>query len=439
LGVGVNGLLQLFAAAFHSPTFATFALLFTGAVLVRGRHTVTRMIFAAGVRAAHHARFHRFFSQAHWRMDDLWERLVVLIGQRFFAPDAVMDVAIDDTAQAKTGARIYGVGMVYDNRPKARKGDDLRWGLTWVVMSVMVRVPLWQDHVFAVPVMARLYRRKTSCRRQGRRFQTKPALALEMAQTLASWLPGRRFRLHIDGNYNDGKLLGALPAAVAVVGRLRYDAAMYGPRPKRGRQTGRPRLHGHRLARPQARVERRPEAWRRATLPNGKVYEVQSWVGLWWKVFRQRPIRAVASRRPGGGLVQFFYATEISLQPEQVLAHYADRWSIECLFHEVKERMGFEDPQSWTQTAVERTTPFLLWTAGVVEYWFLTQGSPALIGWRPRWWAKHRQRGAPPSFSEMLAAMRRHLLSETVFHTSTSAAQMDQSLQALIESAAFAA
>jgi hypothetical protein len=439
LGVGVNGLLQLFAAAFHSPTFATFSLLFVGAVLVRGRHTVTRMIFAAGVRAAHHARFHRFFSQARWRMDDLWERLVVLLAERLLSAEAVIDVVIDDTAQAKTGGHIYGVGMVYDNRPQARKGNELRWGLTWVVATVTLRVPQWQNHVFAVPVMARLYRRKTLCRRQRRPFQTKPALAREMLETLALWLPGRRFRLHIDGGYNDGKLLQTLPPAVAVVGRLREDAALYAPRPKRARRIGRPRLHGRRLAGPAAQVQHRGGAWRRVTLPNGKVYEVQTWIALWWKVFRERPIRVVASRRPGGGPVQFFYSTELTLRPEEVLAHYADRWSIECLFHEVKERMGFEDPQCRTEPAVERTTPFLLWTAGVVECWFLRQGRRARIGWRPRWWAKRRQPGAPPSFSEMLAAMRRELLGQTLFHTSASQGHMDESLRALIESAAFAA
>ena len=80
--VGVNGLLLNFAAAFTQPTFGVFALLFTGAVLVRGRHTVTRMIFTAGVRLAHHARFHRFFSQARWEMDDLWRRLVALLADR---------------------------------------------------------------------------------------------------------------------------------------------------------------------------------------------------------------------------------------------------------------------------------------------------------------------------------------------------------------------
>ena len=135
LTVGVNGILLNFAAAFTQPTFVTFSLLFTGAVLVRGRHTVTRMIVSAGIRASHHARFHRFFSKARWEMDHLWRGLVKLIDRSLIPEGTVVRVGVDDTAQRKTGAKIYGVGMVHDNRPAARKGWDLSRGLTWVVTT----------------------------------------------------------------------------------------------------------------------------------------------------------------------------------------------------------------------------------------------------------------------------------------------------------------
>ena len=348
-------------------------------------------------------------------------------------------MVIDETAQRKTGAKIYGVGMVYDNRPKAKKGNDLQWGLTWVVASVQIRVPTWGGHVFAVPVLARLYRRKAVCRAQGRPFRTKGLLALEMVERLLAWMPDRRFLLLVDGNYNDGRLMQALPERVEVVGRLRHDAALYAPKPKRAKRMGRPRLHGRRLARPQERVARRADRWRRVTLPNGRACEVQTWTALWWKVCRERPIRAVASRRPGAGEPAFFYTTNLSLSPAEVLSAYTERWSIECLFHEVKERMGFEDPQCRTERAVERTAAFLLWTAGVVQYWFLSRGDPALIGWRPRWWSKHRRPEAPPSFSEMLAAMRREILTAGVFHRSAPKGHLKEILHTLIESVAHAA
>lgn len=438
LTVSVNGILASFAMAFTQPTFAVFALLFTGAVLVKGRHTVTRMLVAAGMHAAHHARFHRFFSQAEWTVEDLWEQLGRLVVERLFDPQARLRVVIDETAQRKTGAKIFGVGMVYDNRPAARKGDVLRWGLTWVAMAVLLKVPLWKGHVFAIPILARLYRRRKVCR--GRSFKTKGQLALEMVERLTAWFPGRRVLLLVDGNYNDKALMRKLPAGVDVVGRLRHDAAQFRRPPKRKKRTGRPRLRGRKMARPVHYVTRRPRQWRKSTLPTGHTFEAQTWQALWWVVFRQRPIRAVASRRPGSRRgPQFFYTTDLTLSADEVLAHYVDRWRIECLFHEVKETMGFEDPQCRTERAVERTPAFLLWVSGVVKYWFLTERKDAAPGFRPRWW--RRPNGLPrvPSFSEMLAAMRRDILAGTLCGRSRSGPDHDKTLNTLINAIAHAA
>jgi SRSO17 transposase len=223
----VNLLLVSYAAAFTKPTFTVFALLFTGAVLVKGRHTVTRMILAAGVRARHHARYHRFFSRSRWTMDDLWRELVRGVAAAFLPKDRPVLLGGDDTAQRKTGAKIYGAGMVHDNRPAARKGWDLVWGLTWVVVTVQVRVALWPKRVFALPVGARLYRKKKFCRKgRGPQFQTKPQLLLEMLRQLAEWLPEHTFVLHVDGGYASGELMQSLPSHVQVVGRLRFDARL---------------------------------------------------------------------------------------------------------------------------------------------------------------------------------------------------------------------
>jgi len=221
---GVNSILAIFSTALNSPTVAVFMVLFTGAVLVRGRHTVTRMIVAAGVRAAHHARYHRSFSQADWQMRELWKRLTLAVVNALVRAGAAVWVAIDETAERKTGSKIYGVGMVFDNRPKPRKGDDTVWGLTWVAMSVIVQVPLWPGRGFAIPISMRLYRNERLCRREHRRFQTKPELALEMIRELALWLPGRTILLHVDGGYAAGKLMKKLPGATEVAGRLRGHA-----------------------------------------------------------------------------------------------------------------------------------------------------------------------------------------------------------------------
>jgi hypothetical protein len=134
-------------------------------------------------------------------MEVLWDRLVRILSEKRLACAERIEVVIDETAQKKSGAKIYGAGRVYDNRPKSKKGRELEWGLTGVVASALVHVPLWRGRVFAVPVLARLYRRKALCRRGRVRFETKGELALEMVEKLASWLPGRSIVLLVDGNH----------------------------------------------------------------------------------------------------------------------------------------------------------------------------------------------------------------------------------------------
>jgi len=228
---------------------------------------------------------------------------------------------------------------------------------------------------------------------------------------------------------------------------MRFDAALYERPPKRQgrRRRGRAPERGRRLAQPKLHAAHRPGDWTVVQLANGKRYEVQAWVGLWWSVFRERPVLVAASRRaprrkadrPGEG--QFFYTTDLTMTPKQVLEAYADRWAIECLFHEVKERMGFEEPQCRTEKAVERTAPFLLWTVGIVQYWFLAQKEGGLVGWRPRWRNKRKAPTAAPSFSDMLAALRRDILHDAFACRSDSENELHGKLNTLIESAAFAA
>jgi len=101
--------------------------------------------------------------------------------------------------------------------------------------------------------------------------------------------------------------------------------------------------------------------------------------------------------------------------------------------------MGFEEPQCRTEKAVERTAPFLLWTAVVVQHWYLVQKNPAVAGWRPRWCPCHRMNRGAPSFSDMLAALRGDILRGAFQCRSDSENELHDKLNTLIESAAFAA
>ena len=60
-------LIMSFSIAFTEPTFQRFGCLLVGAVLTRGRHTVTAVLRTLGQWApGHYTAYHRLFSWAVW-------------------------------------------------------------------------------------------------------------------------------------------------------------------------------------------------------------------------------------------------------------------------------------------------------------------------------------------------------------------------------------
>src|SRR4051812_38798764 len=62
-----------FRSAFTAPSFNNFQYIATGWCLSHRHRYVTEMIQSSGaVHHGHHSRYHRFFSDAAWSIDDLY-------------------------------------------------------------------------------------------------------------------------------------------------------------------------------------------------------------------------------------------------------------------------------------------------------------------------------------------------------------------------------
>ena len=82
-------LLGSFRPVFTDPSFVTFQLLMTGWILSNRHRYVTDLIISSdSVGNGHFSDYHRFFSQAAWKIDDLWKCLAVLIVNTLIGNDA---------------------------------------------------------------------------------------------------------------------------------------------------------------------------------------------------------------------------------------------------------------------------------------------------------------------------------------------------------------
>src|SRR5207248_3588872 len=126
----------------------------------------------------------------------------------------------------------------------------LVYGHVWVTLALLARHRLWGT--IALPLLARLYVRRTDVAklppRYGWAFRTELELAAELVGWLARWLKwtGRALWLACDGAYARRPLLhAARRAGVVVVSRLRRDAALRTvPGPRRPGRPGRPAVYG---------------------------------------------------------------------------------------------------------------------------------------------------------------------------------------------------
>jgi len=204
---------------------------------------------------------------------------------------------------------------------------------------------------------------------------------------------------------------------VTCITRLRLDAALYEPAPPRRPGTkGRPRTKGTRLPNLSEVLEATTTSWQRVIVPGwygegARVVEFCSATAVWCHSGRPVvPIRWVLLRDPRGRFdPQALLCTDLAQEPLQIIRWFILRWQIEVTFQEVRAHPGVETQRQWSDQAIARTTPCLLALFSIVTLLAAQLGQRACLAVQAdRWYRKPR-----PTFTDALAAVRRHIWQET--------------------------
>ena len=218
---GFVALLQGLSVTMTAPTFHSLTTVLTGWVFAR-RHTITRMILAAGDAAEKHfSSYHRLFSAARWSLDALG--LAVLDLMQPFLGSVVM-LGLDDTLARKRGLKVFGTGMHHDPLLSSRSNVITNWGHSWVVLGVIVELPFRRGHYYCLPILFRLYLNKKSAVKHRRAYRTRPELAVEMLELLCEHRKNQRFQVVADSAYGGQSVLCHLPTNCDLTSRLLKDA-----------------------------------------------------------------------------------------------------------------------------------------------------------------------------------------------------------------------
>jgi hypothetical protein len=427
-------LLQAFVPCFTAPSFPTFVRLMGGWSLTTGRHTVTGVVRAAnGVGWKHICTFHRFFSRGRWCTDRLGLILVRLVVERCLEPGDAIVAPVDDTLGRHTGKKIAGASMHRDPLLSTARRPFFHWGHLWVVVSIAI--PAF-GKTWALPVLFRLHRGKKRCKAEKRTYRKTPELAAELIKLLAEALPNRRIIVVGDSAYTNGSIIKRRPKNVTVVGRSRLDAALWAPAPVyRPGQMGRPRVRGARLPSP-AKQAKTARFKRIEVTVYGRTVRVRVLVidALWYVAAHSELMRLVVVRDfPGHERDDVFVSTDPSMDAKSIIETFARRWSLEHTFHECKGKLGFEEPQNRTDRAVERTAPMALWLHTLVVLWYLATGQHSRAARQPTmpWYKKNT-----PTFSDMLATLRRASWAERLSDPHASVQTLRKRMRPLVEALA---
>jgi hypothetical protein len=401
------------ASALDRRSAPRLALLFLGAVLARGRRTVTSWIRAAGLSGQFRPCY-TAVAAAGKKAETIAAFLVTRVVKPLLGGVEHWTLALDDTPTQRYGRHVQGAGLHHNPTP-GPAGSPYVYGHVFVVLGLLVTHQAWG--VIALPLLARLYIRKKDLPgidpKHRPEFQTKLELAVELLRWAKIWLGLLNKPLWVvaDGAYAKAAVLKpALALGMTVVSRLRKDAALRrvpGPPPP-GRR-GRPRIYG------KDTIDLAKQAGQRRGWSSDvfdlygvkMVKRYKTFLATWRPA--GGPIRVVLVDEPTGW--RAYFCTDVSASVADILMAVADRFALEITFRDCKEIVGAGQQQVRFVWANIGAFHVCLWTFTMTEAWAWSRQESELVDRSASPWDSPQRR---PSHADKRRAWRRALLGEEI-------------------------
>ena len=368
----------------------------------------------------------------------------MLLLEKLPGSDRVL-LALDDSPTCRYGPKVQGAGL-HHNPTSGPDDHKFIYGHVWVTLAWVVRHPLWQ--VIAFPFWAQLYVKAKDVEKLAEEyewsFRTKLELAAEMVIKAARLLQkaGKKVWVVMDGAYAYRPLLKTiLPAGVVVVSRLRKDAGLrtVPASQKKGAKGGK-RKYGKKAI-SLVKEASKQTGWKKVkcVLYGGKTVTKTCKTFLATYPVVGGRLRVVLVKE--GQINKYkgwevFFCTDPDASVQEILAAYADRSSIEQVFHDVKEVWGVAQQQLrnvWSNLGAFHLN---LWSHTLVELWSWSRGAGKLRDRNQSPWDDCERR---PSHADRRKALRRETMNHEIKVTlgdKTDTRQIKKLLKNLLQLAA---
>src|SRR5262245_40567651 len=147
-------LIVVFQPLFTKPTWEHAKILLLGALLARGKRTVTACLRVVGLKDDEHFQnYHRVLNRARWKTQEasrILLGLILIVLARL--THEVIILAADDTVERRGGRKIKQLGCYRDPVRSSQKQVIKCFGLKWVAMAVLIKLP-WAERPWALPFL----------------------------------------------------------------------------------------------------------------------------------------------------------------------------------------------------------------------------------------------------------------------------------------------
>lgn len=443
-------LIVIFQPLFTKPTWENAKILLLGALLARGKRTVTACLRVVGLSDEQHFQnYHRVLNRAKWSALDAARILLgLIILACASATQETIVLAADDTIERRRGKMIKQLGCYRDPVRSSKKHVIKCFGLKWVAMAVIVKLP-WARRPWALPFFTvlcpaqldgqppkvsryrirrrarnskmRKTRAKTVVKKKfvasgetARQHKTAVDILITMIRLVERWTPERAKVLVVDGGYAAIKLTLTCAGLknTALVFRFHWDASLHHPPGKKAQgQRGPTARKGPRQRSPQEWARRADANWEESQIDwyggEKKKLLILTRTALWYRPgYPPVAIRYVITRDPAGELRdEVFACTNLEASAEQIIQWFVLRWGLEVTFEEAREHLGMETQRQWSELAIARSTPCVLGLFSLVTLLasrLRDDGKIPVLS--AAWYEK-----AEATFSDCLALTRKHL------------------------------
>lgn len=318
----------------------TFIELIVGAMLTETGF-VTQAYLALPMKR-NWSSYYKWIEKGKWSWVAIGIQMARLLIRLF--PQPLWHLIIDDTLILRTSRKAPGSKIFREHSRKPNRPEFVR-GQCWVSLAAVIENGL---SAAAIPILSRLMRNEGN--------GSKLTAAKALIRVIAPVFEHFSVRLLLDSWYMRGALLlAALKSGMQVIGQVRKDTALFRI-PKQSAKRGRPRKYG---------VKYTPADIEKLPITPGElfIYGKLQWVRYRSVIAKARfldgrLVRAVwvsfEDEKRGVTQERLILATDIHLEPHEVIEIYAKRWTIEPMFHLAKHNWGWNETWQQSRQTVHR-------------------------------------------------------------------------------------